>query len=158
MKKLFTLLLVLSVFSIAGKSQLLKKLGDKIKNKTNQRVDQKTDQAIDKSLDKTEDVTKKKDSTVTKSADNTDKTVTSNADASSSNAMKSYANYDFVPGDKIIFQSQLADEQTGEIPSQFDLSHGQMDIQDGRWRKCNSCAQRRRRNTYTTNEKSNLHA
>lgn len=130
MKKLFTLLLVLSVFSIAGKSQLLKKLGDKIKNKTNQRVDQKTDQAIDKSLDKTEDVTKKKDSTVTKSADNTDKTVTSNADASSSNAMKSYANYDFVPGDKIIFQSQLADEQTGEIPSQFDLSHGQMDIQE----------------------------
>ncbi len=64
-----------------------------------------------------------------KSADNTDKTVTSNADASSSTAIKSYANYDFVPGDKIIFQSQLADEQTGEIPSQFDLSHGQMDIQ-----------------------------
>jgi outer membrane protein OmpA-like peptidoglycan-associated protein len=43
--------------------------------------------------------------------------------------LKSYANYDFVPGDKIIFQSQLVDEQTGEIPSQFDLSHGQMDIQ-----------------------------
>ncbi|MFI5193679.1 MAG: OmpA family protein [Chitinophagales bacterium] len=44
-------------------------------------------------------------------------------------SMKSYQNYDFVPGDKVIFQSQLADEQTGEIPSQFTLDHGQMDIQ-----------------------------
>ena len=35
-----------------------------------------------------------------------------------------YANYDFVPGDKIIFQSQLQDEQTGQIPSQFMVSNG----------------------------------
>jgi OOP family OmpA-OmpF porin len=41
----------------------------------------------------------------------------------------SYKNYDFVPGDKIIFESQLADEETGEIPSQFILSEGQMDVQ-----------------------------
>jgi OOP family OmpA-OmpF porin len=40
-----------------------------------------------------------------------------------------YANYDFVPGDKIIFQSQLADEETGQIPSQFIISEGQMDVQ-----------------------------
>ncbi|HTQ27453.1 MAG TPA: OmpA family protein [Puia sp.] len=43
--------------------------------------------------------------------------------------LKSYANYDFVPGDKIIFASQLADEQTGEIPSQCTLQDGQLDIQ-----------------------------
>ena len=41
----------------------------------------------------------------------------------------SYKNYDFVPGDKIIFESQLADEETGEIPSQFILKEGQMDVQ-----------------------------
>ncbi|HVS92182.1 MAG TPA: OmpA family protein [Mucilaginibacter sp.] len=40
-----------------------------------------------------------------------------------------YKNYDFVPGDKIIFQSNLQDESVGEIPSQFILNHGQMDIQ-----------------------------
>lgn len=129
MKKLLTLVLIFSVFAGAANGQILKKLGQKIKDKTNQRVDEKTDQTIDKGLDKTEDATKKKDSSASKSVDNTDKTVTSNADASSTTAIKSYANYDFVPGDKIIFESQLADEQTGEIPSQFDLSHGQMDVQ-----------------------------
>ncbi|MBS1502927.1 MAG: hypothetical protein JST32_12750, partial [Bacteroidetes bacterium] len=40
-----------------------------------------------------------------------------------------YKNYDFVPGDKIIFQSNLQDESVGEIPSQFILNHGQMDVQ-----------------------------
>jgi OmpA-OmpF porin, OOP family len=40
-----------------------------------------------------------------------------------------YKNYDFVPGDKIIFESQLADEETGEIPSQFILKEGQMDVE-----------------------------
>jgi outer membrane protein OmpA-like peptidoglycan-associated protein len=44
-------------------------------------------------------------------------------------AVKEYRNYDFVPGDKIIFQSQLDDEHSGEIPSQFTLNTGQMDIQ-----------------------------
>lgn len=43
--------------------------------------------------------------------------------------VKEYRNYDFVPGDKIIFQSQLEDERSGEIPSQFTLNSGQMDIQ-----------------------------
>ncbi|HWB93588.1 MAG TPA: OmpA family protein [Puia sp.] len=40
-----------------------------------------------------------------------------------------YKNYDFIPGDKIIFQSALADESVGEIPSQFTLNKGQMDLQ-----------------------------
>ena len=44
-------------------------------------------------------------------------------------SIKDYKNYDFVPGSKIIFESQLADERTGEIPSQFILANGQMDIQ-----------------------------
>ena len=43
--------------------------------------------------------------------------------------VREYRNYDFVPGDKIIFQSQLESERNGEIPSQFILNSGQMDIQ-----------------------------
>jgi outer membrane protein OmpA-like peptidoglycan-associated protein len=48
---------------------------------------------------------------------------------SSTGTIKDYKNYDFIPGNKIIFQSQLADESVGEIPSQFTLVHGQMDVQ-----------------------------
>lgn len=43
--------------------------------------------------------------------------------------IRSYKNYDFVPGDKIIFESQLGNEEVGEIPSQFGLSSGQLDIE-----------------------------
>ena len=49
---------------------------------------------------------------------------------SQNGTVKEYRNYDFVPGDKIIFQSQLEDERSGEIPSQFTLNSGQMDIQN----------------------------
>lgn len=41
-----------------------------------------------------------------------------------------YRNYDFVPGNKIIFESQLADETVGEIPSQFTLQQGQMEVEN----------------------------
>lgn len=48
---------------------------------------------------------------------------------STAGTLADYRNYDFVPGTKIIFQSQLADEEPGEIPSQFTLLNGQLDIQ-----------------------------
>jgi OmpA-OmpF porin, OOP family len=59
-----------------------------------------------------------------------------NSDNSSANTtavttptVQTYRNYDFVPGDTVIFESNLADEQTGEIPSQFTLADGQVDVQ-----------------------------
>ncbi|HVZ97939.1 MAG TPA: OmpA family protein, partial [Chitinophagaceae bacterium] len=58
-----------------------------------------------------------------------------NADNNSSHnaaavpTVQTYRNYDFVPGDTVIFESNLADEQAGEIPSQFTLSEGQADVQ-----------------------------
>lgn len=54
---------------------------------------------------------------------------TSSGEGNTPGSIKDYKNYDFVPGNKIIFESQLSDESAGEIPSQFTLVHGQMDIQ-----------------------------
>ena len=47
-----------------------------------------------------------------------------------SQEISAYRNYDFVPGNKIIFESQLADETVGEIPSQFTLTQGQMEVEN----------------------------
>ena len=44
--------------------------------------------------------------------------------------LRAYRNYDFVPGNKIIFESQLADETVGAIPSQFTLMQGQMEVEN----------------------------
>ena len=42
--------------------------------------------------------------------------------------MKTYAKYDFVPGDKIIFEDDLANEQSDEFPSKWDLVGGQCEV------------------------------
>jgi outer membrane protein OmpA-like peptidoglycan-associated protein len=42
--------------------------------------------------------------------------------------MKTYAKYDFVPGDKIIFEDDLANEQSDEFPSKWDLIGGQCEV------------------------------
>lgn len=125
MKKLFTILFAFSFLSLTINGQLLKKLADKVKDKTNQRVDNKTNQAIDKGLDKTEDATKKKDTTGKKSSDNSNPNIASNADASSPAVIKAYSNYDFVPGDTVLFEDNFADDQDGEFPAHWELQSGQ---------------------------------
>ena len=39
--------------------------------------------------------------------------------------LKTYANYDFVPGEKIIFEDHFADDQDGEFPAHWKLNSGQ---------------------------------
>jgi OmpA-OmpF porin, OOP family len=126
--KLFAILFMLTVFSLTAHAQFLKKLGDKIKDKTNQRADQKTDQAIDKGLDKTEDAAKKKDTTVnsSKKDDQTsNQDVSTNTDPQTIPTLKVYQNYDFVPGDKILFEDHFIDDQDGEFPAHWELVSGQ---------------------------------
>lgn len=42
-----------------------------------------------------------------------------------SSAMKTYSNYDFIPGNKIIFEDNFIDDQDGEFPSHWALGAGQ---------------------------------
>lgn len=132
MKKLLFLLVLISLISVAANGQIFKKLRDKVIDKSNQRVDDKTDRAIDKGLDKAEDAAKgKKDKST--GNDNNKSTTSSDTTSPTSDAsptIRNYKNYDFVPGDTVIFASNLSDEQAGEIPSQFTLVNGQMDIQN----------------------------
>lgn len=44
--------------------------------------------------------------------------------------MKTYARYDFVPGDKIIFEDDLAGEQSDEFPAKWDLVEGQCEVRN----------------------------
>jgi OOP family OmpA-OmpF porin len=129
MKKLFAILVVSPIFCFTAHGQLLKRLGDKVKDKTEQRADQKVDKAIDKELDKAEESAKKKDSNSTSSNDETKdkevKNATPNDTPAATPVMKVYANYDFVPGDNILFEDHFADDQDGEFPSHWELNKGQ---------------------------------
>jgi outer membrane protein OmpA-like peptidoglycan-associated protein len=50
-------------------------------------------------------------------------------DAASANqqtgSIKTYQNYDFVPGDKILFEDHFTDDQDGEFPAHWELLKGQ---------------------------------
>jgi outer membrane protein OmpA-like peptidoglycan-associated protein len=134
MKKLFTILLALSFITLTTHSQILKKIGNKVKNKTEQRADQKVDQGIDKGLDKAEEAGKKKEgSSETNSTGNTSegspaattKKETIDTPAPVPVPLKVYQNYDFVPGDKIVFEDNFTDDQDGEFPTHWELKAGQ---------------------------------
>jgi len=58
---------------------------------------------------------------VSGSADNTSSTATPQG----GDNYKVYSNYDFVPGDKILFADDFTADQDGEFPAHWELMHGQ---------------------------------
>jgi len=116
-----------------SQGQILKRLKEKVKQTAEDHVTDDAGNATDKAIDKTEEAAKngtKKNKNSSYDEDNSNNNNETASGSSPTPSIKSYKNYDFVPGDTVIFQSNLADEQTGEIPSQFTLVEGQMDVQD----------------------------
>ena len=104
---------------------MLKKLGDKVKNKSEQKADQKVDQEIDKGLDKTDDASKKKENNSTTTSNTNSTKDTSATPVPAAPTLKVYSNYDFVPGDKILFEDHFTDDQDGEFATHWELKSGQ---------------------------------
>lgn len=96
------------------------KLKDKIKQKVNQRVDQKTDNAIDKSLDKVEEGTKIK--TESQEGDVKEKNENGEVKTSKQQGIKVYSKFDFVPGDKIVYAEDFAQDVIGEFPLKWNTN------------------------------------
>lgn len=125
-----------------SQAQFFKKLKEKVTQTASDHVTNDAGNATDKTIDKTENSAGNAAKGNNNSSDNNSSNNNSNNSSSGNTvssgsgnssappSIKSYQNYDFVPGDTVIFQSNLADEQIGEIPSQFTLENGQMDIQN----------------------------
>jgi len=134
MKKLLCLVSILAFitfFTECSAQGMLGKLKDKVKQKTQQRVEQNEDKAIDKGLDKV-------DPSKTNNSSNKDNASNTNADNSgvvdnntagknqpAVPTLHTYQNYDFVPGDTILFADDFTSDQDGEFPSHWDLDKGQ---------------------------------
>jgi len=98
---------------------LLKKAKEKVKEK----VDKKEDNALDKVLNGGNNSQKKDSVAVNNNSGNGNNTNQTSGNQAVS--IKSYQNYDFVPGDKIIFEDDFTEDQNGEFPSHWDLEAGQ---------------------------------
>jgi OmpA-OmpF porin, OOP family len=101
---------------VSGFSQL--NLKGKLKDAANNRVNNKVDQGVDKSMDAVENgvknIFKKKDETKTQEG----KTTESSGDTKSEQqALQSFSNYDFVPGDKVLFFEDFSQDAIGDFPA-----------------------------------------
>jgi OmpA-OmpF porin, OOP family len=104
-KKIIFLFIAITPFM--SQAQLGDRLLNKVKNKVNNRIDKKADAAIEKTLDKIEG----KEQPVASSG----KQAPAGQPASDP-GIQSYAKYDFVPGEKIIYSNDFAADAMGELP------------------------------------------
>ena len=128
------------LFSVCAVAQVKDPVKEAEKQSTS-RANKNIDKGIDKSLDKIEEgigslfgKKKKKDQTENDSendvAQNNEQAANTQA-LSDENDVKpalNWAKYDFVPGDKVIFEDNLLGEENGEFPSRWDLVRGNVEI------------------------------
>lgn len=117
---------------------ILKKAKDKLKEKVENKIDEKIDKATDKIVNSPEKAVEKAVGKATTSesgnaeTENAESSDNSNTEAGSKTNAKTieaaYAKSDFVPGDEIIFEDDLAGEQLGEFPSKWDLVEGSSEV------------------------------
>ena len=130
---------VISSLVAAEAHAQLGKIGAKVK----QRTDQATNQAVDKGLDQV-DPTKQKPASATDTAasgtgggEAARATATTTAPAASAPAPtaaaapaapKEWANYDFVPGNRVIFDIDFTEDKVGNFPERLEYTSGQMEL------------------------------
>ena len=75
---------------------------NKAKNKINQRIDRRVDQTMDQTLDK---------------AEGKEAPATAPAAPASAPTLSSFSKYDFVPGEKVLYAEDFAEQAIGELPT-----------------------------------------
>jgi len=101
----------------------------KVKKKTEKKADEKIDKTIEKGFKKLEGLFKKKNKDDKKQQEkeqqvNTEKQATQVGGAEATAPNLNWSRYDFVPGERIIFEDGHEKEENGEFPSRWDLVKG----------------------------------
>lgn len=124
-------------------AQFFKKLGKSAEKAAERAVTRKTEQKVSKETEKAMDTIlgngkkKKRKTRPNKNGDvetdestNESKTLEKSV-GSDASTTKTWSKYNFVPGDKVIFEDDLANEENGEFPSRWDLAAG--NAENARW-------------------------
>lgn len=133
-KIFFTLAVVLFTSSLLCGQINLK---DKLKKKSEDKAEEQIDESIDKGFDTVEGLFKKDKQKEEDSKTSSENSQSVNADAEEKKAdvtevqtsapLLSWSKYDFIPGDKILFEDNQEDEENGEFPSRWDLVKGRVE-------------------------------
>lgn len=157
MKKLILLAVALTTI-YAADAQVLKRLGQRAKNKLEQKAGDKVDKQIDDAVDgkkKDKSESKSQEETADNSSDNSNASQTSTGSASSDNSqasggattevapepMKAYSKYDFIPGEKVFAYEDFSTTDIGDFPQRWN-TNGTAEVvtlnnKEGKWMKIN---------------------
>jgi outer membrane protein OmpA-like peptidoglycan-associated protein len=123
------LFLQMTVAQVNDPTQVAK---DAATNNTNSNMNNAANSSVNKVENGIKGLFKKKNKTPKTDSSNTQTTAATatnsgagNASASAVPDVKTYQNYDFVPGDSIVFFDDFTGDQDGEFPSHWDLEKGQ---------------------------------
>jgi OOP family OmpA-OmpF porin len=136
MKPCLAIALALTVLAVAvptaHSQSVFDKLKSKVKDKANQTEDNATNSAVNSA-----DPTNKSAATTNNEASGSTTATTANAPGAAAGApgdvataaapvtLLAYQNYDFTPGETIIFADDFSTTQDGEFPDQWELTRGQ---------------------------------
>jgi hypothetical protein len=114
------LILLLPALSQAQLGGLMKK----VKNKAEQRLEQKVDRGIDRSLDQLEGKPTAAPAQNTPAAQPAAAPAATQTEAAKpeKETIKSYSKFDFVPGERIIYAEDFAQDAIGELPLTWNAS------------------------------------
>jgi Outer membrane protein and related peptidoglycan-associated (lipo)proteins len=163
LSRLFAAVAAASLLSVQAAPLSAQSLGDRLKRKVQERVDRKTDEGMDKALDKAEETVKcaatdsaciakakaegkKVETTGAKGAAAAGANANATEDGSSDvNALKpgtgAWANYDFKPGERILFFDDFTKDEVGDFPRRMEFQSGSLELVDwqgGRWLRASS--------------------
>ena len=140
MKKILLLLIATTVVSITN-GQVLKRLGDRAKNKVEQKAGDKVDKTID---DATSGKSKKGKTSEEKEGEvkNGDKET---QDGGSQNPTLKYnSKYDFVQGEKVVAFEDFSNTEIGDFPERWNTNSSAevvtLEGKEGKWMKFNKVA------------------
>jgi outer membrane protein OmpA-like peptidoglycan-associated protein len=137
------LMVVVAGFPSPGHAQF-GKLKKKAQKKIERKADKKVDEAMDDALDEAEDQIEGGAEDATSSDPNSDTNAESSGSSSESTAKTSatkssglervkpgegaWANYDFIPGDRVLYYEDMERTPVGDFPQRLDFEKGNMEV------------------------------
>ncbi len=118
------------------------KLKDKIKKKTEEKIDEKVDETIDDALEggeeeETQEETSEAESTTSSSSEpapgDTDESAATTTNVKPGTG--AWLNYDFVPGDRILYYEDFESSPVGDFPERLDFIEGNMEVAEWNGRR-----------------------
>lgn len=135
MKTLKPLVLIFAFLLVSSttQAQFWKKLGEKVEDATERAIIRKTEQKVTKETEKGMDSIlnpntgkKRRNRKNNETSSETDSNQNSEEDVAI-DIPEAWSKYNFVPGDEIIFEDDLKNEENGEFPSRWDLISGSVE-------------------------------